>query len=437
MKRKKFFGIGAVVLMLLVGIGSAVNGMSINDRDDGIELNISNDGPDVKVVVEDCHFIGLDETGDNVIYQISYYYENVGSGDYPQASLREHIMYNKEHEIKKWERPVMTVRSKARTPTITEKVTIPADKEELLAGRKFYLKVLFDDGNPENDKDLGFGAFGWEGSDYTPTYAQIRSTMERLGHAIKNYEPKKLGGLFTPLTDRLGWVYELYNKITIVIEKGLKLDYEALLVGVAVTAEIYIILDWLVKFDAFCAAPNPLTLDIMIADTAKALAALIVIYETLVMHHGIEKLIVAWEEFSNAVNNTAEYIKSRPWYNQIRLIHGDLKGKGLGSKTVTVRCRGFEQKRTGDYYFKDLDPEAMGEKAWQIHDCTVTASANKFKTKKSPAIASWAFSDGTMRYDFYLMPDKSRSLTRSRFVNTILERWLSFIKPSSLYLLEI
>jgi hypothetical protein len=429
MKGKKIFCIGAIVLMILLAVGPAVNGMVVDNLIDNESLSTNNDGYDLTVVVEDCHYVGIDESSNYVIYEISYHFENEGNTDFPGEEL-EHIMKHKQYEINRWRKSISVCRSKSRAPTIKEYVFIPADKEEYLAGREFFLHVDFDDYNPDNDKGLGFGRFGSESNDYVPTYGQIKSVMGLMAERLRNYEKKEMGGLFSPLTNRLGWVYELYSLVTEVIKQGLRLDYEALLIGVTVTTQVYIILDWVVKFEAFLMAPNPLTLDLMLADTAIALAALMAVYEILVLHHGIDQLINVWHAFSNAVNNTIDYIKSRPWFNPIKLVYGNLDGKGLGGKVVTVKCREQEKKCKINYYFEDLDPESMGEKAWQIHDCTVTASANGFKTKKSPKILSWTFSEGVMRYDFYLKPDKARSITIFQLLNEILERWLSFIKPS-------
>jgi len=432
MNRKKIFGISATVLMILIAMGPVINGIQLDKKNETKNfLNTSNMYYDLKVVVEDCHYIGIDESGENVIYNISYHYENEGGGSFPQQEL-VHIIKCRDHEIKRWRNLVGNTKSRTRSNTIKGPVNIPAYEEEYIAGKEFYFGVIANDDNPDNDIDIAFGEFGWEGKDYAPTYAQIKNTMLLLSERLKNYETTEMGGLFTRLKERLGWVYTFYSFSTAVMYWGLKLIQEALIIGALVAAEVYIVLDWLVEFETFLTAPNVITLDAMLKDTSAALGAVIAVYEMIILHEGIEKVIDIWQDFSNAVNATIDYLETRPWFNTIDLVFGDLDGKNLGSKTVHVKCRTEKNNFVYNYDFDDLDPEAMGEKAWQMHDCTVTASANKYKTKQSPKIVSWVFSEGKMRYDFYLKPEKSRHIFRERLLDIHLERLLNRIKILSM-----
>jgi hypothetical protein len=434
MNEKKLFGIGAVVLMLLVAFVPAINSMQlitekVNDCETG-----SGDY-DLSINVESCEYIRL-ENNNVAIYEVKYTITNVGNGTYHGGDI-ECKMENDGYDFGgPWFWRIKPLTKGTTTPVETKKIRIitssdeTKDEEHYLAGENFTFNIESGDINEENDITTGYGHFGWDGKSYVPTYTQIRSTMK----SIENMSSEDLGGLFTPLKKRLGWVYYASVFARFIIDTGLKLLYEALLVGVIITAHLYIIIDWIKEIYVFLELPNIYSLDQILEDTAKAIAALIAIWTIIAMHQGIDPLIEAWEAFSTTVNNTIDWLIEKHWENPITLVFGKLDGKYLGSQKVYVKCRDQNGYFIKDYVFHNLDPTWNGEKSWQIHDCTVYASAEGYKDKKSPPVLSWAFSEGIMEYNIDF--DKRAKyknyglyLLRHGLLVELFESWFYNIKP--------
>lgn len=440
MKRNKLFGIGAVILMILVAFTPVINGFQQRmERNNDFKKGFSKTEIwqyDLSVNVESCDYKDLRNSND-AVYEIKYSITNVGITSFEGGEIVCE-MKNDNYNFGNWTIKVESLLPGETTQIKTKEIILFSssneieDKEHFLAGETFSLEIDSGDPNCENDISTSFGNFGWEGTDYLPTYTQITSVMK----SIENLSSEELGGLLTGFKQRLGWVYDASLYAIDIIDTGFKLLYEALLVGAVITTELYIIIDWIKEIYVFLQAPNPYSLDQILKDSAEAVAALIAIWTVIAMHQGIEPLLLAWEEFSTVTNNTIEWVREKHWNNPITLVHGDIVGEKLGQKKVHISCRDQEDDFRNYFKFYNLDPTWDGKKSWQRQDCIIYASAEGYGEKNSIPILSWAFSEGIVYYHMDLdRKDKSSnfnllSFLRNGFLIELLERWFSFIKPS-------
>ena len=440
MKRKKLFGIGAVILMISVAFVPVINGMQHRTaRNNDFEKGFNESEKwqyDLSVNVESCEYKNLRNSND-AVYEIKYSITNVGNTFFEEREIVCE-MKNDDYNFGKWTIKVESLSPGEATQIKTKEITLFSssneieDEERYLAGKTFSLKIDSGDNNLENDISTSLGNFGWEGADYLPTYTQLTSVIK----SIENMSSEQLGGLLTAFKQRLGWVYDASLYAIDIIDTGLKLLYEALLVGAVITTEIYIIIDWIKEIYIFLQAPNPYSLDQILKDSAEAVTALIAIWTVIAMHQGVEPLLLAWEEFSTVTNDTIKWVREKHWNNPIALVHGDITGEKLGVKKVHVRCRDQEDDFRNYFKFNNLDPTWNGKNAWQRHDCTIYTSAEDYGEKHSIKILSWAFSEGIIYYHMDLdRKDKSSclyllSILRNDFFQEILQILFSFIKPS-------
>jgi hypothetical protein len=440
MKKKKLFGIGAVVIMILVAFTPAVYGLQQKTQ----ISNVFEKGfckseifdYDLSINVVSCEYKHLSNSN-TAVYEIDYSITNVGSILFEGKEIICE-MKNDYHNFGNWTVKVESLEPKETTPVKTKEIYLLSsnnetdDKEHFLAGESFTLEIEPGDNNCENDITTSFGNFGWEGTDYIPTYTQITSIMK----SIENMSSVELSGLFTAFKQRLGWVYDASLYAIDIIDTGLKLLYEALLVGAIITTELYIIIDWIKEIYIFLQAPNPYSLDQILKDSAKAVASLIAIWTVIAKHQGVEPLLNAWEEFSTVTNNTIEWAREKHWNNPITLVHGDIVGEKLGQKKVHIICRDKENDFRNYFKFYNLDPNWNGKKPWQRHDCTIYASAEGYEEKHSIPILSWAFSEGIIYYHMDLdRKDKSTKLNllnlfRNGNLAEILELYFGILKSS-------
>jgi hypothetical protein len=440
MKRKKIFGIGAVILFISVAFVPVINGLPDKTIKNYVfEKEFSNKDIgkyDLSVNVESCEYKNL-RNYNNAVYEIKYSITNVGITSFEGGEIVCE-MKNNDYNFGNWTIKVESLPPGETTHIKTKEINLfsssneTEDKEHYLAGKTFSLEIASGDSNCENDISTSFGNFGWEGYDYLPTYTQINCIMK----SIENMSSGELGGLFTAFKQRLGWVYDASLYAIDIIDTGFKLLYEALLVGAVITTELYIIIDWIKEIYIFLQAPNPYSLNQILKDSAEAVAALIAIWTVIAMHQGVEPLLLAWEEFSTVTNNTIKWVREKHWDNPIALVHGDISGEKLGQKKVHVKCRDQENDFRNYFKFNNLDPTWDGKKAWQRHDCIIYVSAEGYGEKHSIPILSWAFSEGIIYYHMDLdRKDKSNDLyllniLRKGFFQEVFQRWFSFIKPS-------
>ncbi|KYK22510.1 hypothetical protein AYK24_02225 [Thermoplasmatales archaeon SG8-52-4] len=441
MKRKKLFGIGAVILLVLVTYVPVANGIHNRSESNNDFTRVFNKSYgweyDLTVDIESCKYKDLRNSND-AVYEIKYSITNVGSTLFEGGEIVCE-MKNNDYNFGNWTVGVESLIPGETTQIISKEIILFSssneieDEEHYLAGESFSLEIDSGDSNCENDISTSFGNFGWDGIDYLPTYTQITSVMK----SIENMSNEDLGGLLTAFKQRLGWVYDASLYAIDIIDTGFKLLYESLLVGVVITTELYIIIDWIKEIYIFLQAPNPFSLDQILKDSAEAIGALIAIWSLIAMHQGIESLLLAWEEFSTVTNNTIKWVREKHWNNPIALVHGDIIGERLGQKKVHVICRDQENDFRNYFKFNNLDPTWDGKKAWQRHDCTIYANVDGYEEKHSIPILSWAFSEGIIYYHMDLdRKDKScrfnlLSFLRNSLFQEIIERWFSYIKPLS------
>jgi len=83
MDEKKYFGIGAVVLMILVALAPAVNSMQLNLGKESNNILNSNDEVDIQVTLNKCQFLKYEFDGNgeikNAVYEVEYAVSHKGA----------------------------------------------------------------------------------------------------------------------------------------------------------------------------------------------------------------------------------------------------------------------------------------------------------------------------------------------------------------------
>ena len=188
MKRKKLFGIGAVVLMILVAFTPVINGLQQKmARNNDFKKGFSKTEIwqyDLAVNIECCEYKHLRNSND-AVYEIDYTITNVGSTSFEGGEIVCE-MKNDNYNFGNWTIKVESLFPGEATKIKTKEIILFSssneieDKEHFLAGETFSLVIGSGDPNCENDISTSFGNFGWEGTDYLPTYTQITSVMKSI-----------------------------------------------------------------------------------------------------------------------------------------------------------------------------------------------------------------------------------------------------------------
>jgi len=190
MKTKKMFGIGAVVLMILVAVIPAINGMQLSTEEENKE-NIQPTGysgdweeADLSITFEKCYLAY--SVWYEPCYMIKYAMTNHGPDSLGLIIINYFLVtYDKDNNpymnVSSWSN-TMNTWEVGETKYVERLLEIPADEERFFAGHKCSLSFVpspyfpIFDNNSENNIDYGVVRHWSEDSDYIPTEPQVEAS---------------------------------------------------------------------------------------------------------------------------------------------------------------------------------------------------------------------------------------------------------------------
>jgi len=451
MNEKKFFGIGAVVLMVLVSIAPAMNGLQIADFDKKPKQNNMNGPPNFYCNITRCEFIEYSLTEDRVKYEIDWKVGyKWGPPIYELYFICTLTNETGEYVFTSWEAKVKYPEM-STTGTLTlwliSSENVSFDEERRIAGQIIVLKINLQDQWPDDNIDKKFVKHWTDNPNYIPTEPQVEVSaphlMTKITHPqIPNLFYINLSSLFDGrilpsilLSKRMGWVGQLFDYL-------LKISFDlTALFGVTIfflmkiTDEMAIIGTWTADFIAwfYCIING-----IWVPGKFKELCddfvefvypAMVGIAEKGVIYGGTVALLVC--KLWNDANETYGWSLDEPWTKDIK-INVKVNNVLLG-ETVTIKCRNEIVTKTRDaddsslLKFENISvsSEVQGNEISQvgIHNCQVTVSGSMHTGYlKSRPLLSFVFANGSLDWEFPKPGDKSKSIVNSIVVK--IKDWL-------------
>lgn len=423
MKTKKIFGIGAVVLMILIAFVPAINGLQLDEiKKDDIEKEISSASVgswDLKITFEEAIFDHYHETEDIVYYKITYTIENIGEGTYsgrPNAYLRAH---EKQWLLASWGWPKSDdlELSKNEKVTISTVQPIDFDNEIWLAGRVADLETGCFDGQgledplKSNNIDYATGNF-WEklnSRSFEPDgnhYEACRPHEQWVDHYETIVFPdENQTGVVVPIfkdvyanfiiprlfgSDRFGWLGKTVDLLIDVIRATCNLtaaNLEVLAVVVLLVEELYLGVIGVIALIESIASGNVVLEAVIVSALFLDLAAICVTLEKLLDQ--IEDLQEPgdphYDEFVRATGVFLSYMSTYPWYDDIS-IFGEINNCKSGEK-VEISCRNVKKRNIpGGEGHRDIESfDVTSDFSWTLYrdnrllmrNCQVTITGDK------------------------------------------------------------
>ena len=450
-KKSKIFGIGAVVLMLLVAIAPAINGSQFEKTiglDQPKQSSMGNP-PDYFANITKCEFIKYDEEEDRVKYEIGW---KVGYRDGPPADYQIHCtLYEKiSHTVyADWEVDI-------EYPEMYETGTVvlwlissenaSVDEERYLAGKMIVLVIDKNDLNPSNNFDEKFVKYWKDNTDYIPTEPQVEVGAPCWGTKVYHTVLRDVyywsifdgegGNILSNilLSKRMGWVGQLLGYlINISVDMGVIFGLIILYLN-SIAEEIGKIGTWF--FDVFTWFINLLNGNIipgMLIDLFNnfidyVIPAVISIVTKAIPYLGAE--LVAVYKLWDDINNTYNWYYSGdipPMYRDIKIdVFIDYVKPG---ETVQVTCRNHTEVKTRPIdagtgplrFIFYVTSECQGNERFQIgiHNCQVKVKGDKhYGEAKSRPLLSYAFANGYLYWEFPI-PGIPHSVTKEFFANKL------------------
>lgn len=440
MKKNKIFGIGAVVLMLLVAMIPAFNAAQLDT-----EKNIfctNTEGWDIKFTIEsDPEFISYNEKNDRVTYSVSYIIENVGEGVYEGILNTELTQKGKDWVIAEWDHATdedPLVLAPGEVLPKTKEFTISSKEEYLIAGNDISLKCgLFDVSGGEdpgngNNVDHGFGNFWTNGFVDTKCHLQKSLPHEKW---IKKYETLNIGGVEIELpvfkinyfgtllptiasSNRLGWIWDFIDYFidyVIALCAFLKefIDVAADIVLLVLELEA-LIADIVSMFTTastgvIITSAQVQTFSVLLGAIVTTVGKLMVDLDELPVDPG-DPLRV---NLGNAGDALLTYLSTRPWTDTISITG---KVSNCQEGTVKLDCRNVQGKNipggSGTRNFPDINVDTT----WKSGDglifrnCQTTVRTGDQSITSRP-ILSYAAPGGSLHFIGSFNKGKERTQT--------------------------
>lgn len=433
MNRKKIFGIGAAVIMILVAIIPAVDGVytALEKRDEiKNDFTKSNYGSwDIKITLDKCEFQSFDEKNEVSKYLIKYTVDNVGEGDFDGPLHPILKKNNSEWEIADWEEGNIKL-GPDDTPLHFEHVISIEDEDEYyIAAQDVVLEAGFTDCSGANDPvsgnnyGYGFGKF-WKENGYTPLKCHLQrallhsgwktgeETFGWNGNVLKipvfddTYINIVIPTLFS--SDRLGWIGDF---IQYLLDFGIVFcDFLAEFIQVAgnivlLGIELYgLVADLMAMFEQASMGIPPTETEIKIF--IGLLTAMVITFGNLLRN--IKDLPIDPEDplrkaVADAGDVFLDFIAGHPWENDIR-IEGVVKNC-LENENVRLYCRnlkgdeihGGEGKRT---FNNNVTSTWQSGDGLIFRKCQIRIEGDAHSQQKlvSPKLLSYAAAGGKIKF---------------------------------------
>ncbi len=464
MKEKKLFGIGAVVLMILVAFAPAINGAQLIIEKMNVSENeniIAGSGNwDLKITFEEAIFENYHEKEDIAYYKIKYTIENVGDGLYigkPRAVLKVH---NNDWELASWEWPkdLPLILGKDDDPVaITVVKGIDYDNEIFLTGRIADLEtgLLDEQGleDPDQSNNVGFatGNF-WDKLNergYEPSGNHLEAcrpheqwidhneTIEFPNYPVeipifKDVYAKIIIPTFLGC-DRLGW---LGKTVQLLLDIGRALcncsaaTLEVLACIALLVGELYAGILGVIALVEGIVSGNVLLEAVVVAGLFLDLKAIAVTLELLlgaiddIPNQGDPEV----KELRRSVHAFLSYYATYPWTHDIE-IFGEINNCKVG-EIVDISCRNVENRDIpGEQGKRIIDPFNVSSDfnlaKYRDHlimrNCQVTIKGSRHTPLTTRRIFSYAAPGGSLNAIAGFKPT-SRSVDRP--LNSCLQRFL-------------
>lgn len=429
MNERKIFGIGAVILMLLVAVAPAINGLQVNEETNDQEPpKPTGYFGDFGAEIKRCEFVEYSKTEDKVKYEIDWkiwwnfgilgatfnckIYEKTNQRVYANWDVEFTALdhSNKEGTVAFWLKS-------SDDPSV--------DEERDLAGRMLFFEIYVEDWDSSNNIFESFVKYWKEDTNYIPTDPQVEVSAPRWGTKIYHPELNNIyyvdilggnGGRILAnvlLSKRMGWVGQALGHLA-------KLSADlAVIFGTIVAFLISIqsdiakigtwFLDILLWFESLV---NGIWIPGKLAELIKNFIDFVIpaikdIGKKGILYGGAVAVAVIklWED----ANATYAWTLDKPWDKTIRI---DVTVDGVkAGETVTVRCRNYTEIKTreellgeGSLNFNfavDSDPQGNERSREGIHKCQVTVSGNKHEGEASSRrLLSYAFANGSLYWQF-------------------------------------
>jgi len=471
MKNKKIFGIGAVVLMILVAFAPIINGMQLNSEKE-LNVYVMGNGDHDLELKQNLIFVkfkarpveGLKGNNDYVEYNLNYIITNVGTGTFSSRTVS--LTLSTKNGILD-EFPVVVPDLGPGQSTYDNKEyslisseNLNTDEEIKVAGKTVKLEFSEPyDNNPDNDYFYYFTKFWSEDISVKPTATQVLVAHPEI------IEWEEIGGISFPdfldvrilknifHSNRLGYIGEasVYLKEIAICLSAIGTVIIGYIIDIA--PEAGVLINWIVDcVTAVIAAANGVINPGTFGDLFKRFFEEVLPAIKEIITKAIAAGVVLLTEFYKLEKISDDFYNwslTDPWFKPIT-IEGEV-ARIKNNEVVTVKCRGGTTEvrdpsgdGKGEYWLEATsDPISPEKSSFGLHRCVTTVSGNMHTGQvQSIPVLSYAFSNGSLRWDFTTLGDsnnrdcnlrqsffgKLMDLINNRTLFTILERLLGNVK---------
>jgi hypothetical protein len=467
---KKFFGIGAVVLLIsiiFVPIVSSTN-LNTNQIEENIKIiNTSGEFCDLGIIINNFYLenIQLPKEGERsnsaqvmyrmeyTIYALSYSY----NGEVPLCINildGEKCLYSDAWYLNINLDVGESIQLKYDTDLLICSEIFEDDEERNVAAKTARLnihpEISYDINYSNNNFDFSPIKHWKDNSDYTPTAPEILVSAphqyEKIFHPdipdlwypeLYNFEslPRILK------SQRMGWIGQIGQHLLICVADIvdmflLNVDYLREIEG-----DLRIIATWIVELIAwfwnFIYGQQYAGFLLLIRDFFRHVLDAIRDIADITKDWMIQQIKDTFAKLSKHANDFYEWTLDDPWSKPIK-ITGTIKNMDSG-ETATLWCRDNSTKvkdangdKIEDYKF-NVTSEPMGNERhnYSIHNCQVFARGSIHgKHLDSWPILSYAFANGTLCWDFTLKSGKGKDLS---FVNRFTDKLKNLFKNRPIF----
>jgi len=453
MNERKIFGIGAVILMLLVAVAPAINGLQLEKSGYLEPPKSTTYFGDFSVVITRCEFVEYSQTEDKVKYEIDWivwwelgiFGETFNCKLYEKTNNTVYANWDVQFYLGG---PTSNQGTVALWLTSSEDPSV--DQERNLAGRMIVFEIYVEDLVPSNNVAEQFVKYWKEDSDYIPTDPQVEVSAPRWGNKVYHPELPNLyyvdilggnGGRILSnilLSRRMGWAGQALGHLAKISADLATIFGTIVAFLISIQGDIGVLgtwfLDVLLWFENLISGiwiPGKLVELInnfidFVGPAIKDIGKKGVLYGGVVAAAAIK----LWED----ANATYYWTLDNPWTKKIRIdVTVDRVKAG---ETVTVQCRNHTEVKTRDepmgegslHFNFEVESGPQGYELSQegIHNCQVKVSGSKHDGEiNSRRLLSYAFANGSLNWQFSSPNGKTRSrdLSEQTFVDKLIN-WM-------------
>ena len=473
MMRKKIFGIGVVISMILIAFTPAINGMNaqintekINDFCKETRLS-SADIYDLELTVKKLDFDRYEDAGNedyiNAVYILTYQIKNNGIGSFVGRITTEALLKGTTKLLGVWNEEggkSIWIKGRGGTVKYTHEIILRAsdidnyDKERNFSAKDIVVKTVTEDEagtpdpNPGNNFAIRFCRFWSDNKDYIPSKTHMELSLPGDAWMINEWKEFRIAGktirlpVFNKLyfdmalpslwgSNRMGWLWDLsynFTNATIAFLKFVAKFTAVLADIVLIVGEVALLTEEIIAFftpiidEALYPGPTEIAAFLgTLASLALTLVKLMKDIQDLPIHPDDPER----KELAAASQEFVSFLASQPWLRDIT-IEGEVH-KVKDNEQLTIKCRNetFHKNEEGDPTY--FGPFNINSK-WNLdpfifRNCQVVVTGNKHtssKPLKTPRLLSYAAPDGYLYCTFSFPEGGSRVLANLNFLDKII-----------------